>query len=261
MIKPERTGTGVLHTKCKHERDHEYSFSWELDAHRDGVTNAVKDMWCFSIVEDGDLFQFEIVDEGTYMRVQNIDKNECERYGAKGIPEAFIRLTHRMFQLSIGSSKELFVESKTHPGVLVSAEKHSEDAGKLWKRLVGWGEAYKDETEGRYFYPVKKQNDAPVSDTLESLWAYCTANNRLVPMPNHWNELFGMLKNKKQKSNGDWEPPLPLMLAAWHDLLPIVKQLRFKEHLDWALSEGQIAEVGQFLRALPETQWCHFGES
>ena len=98
------------------------------------------------------------------------------------------------------------------------------------------------------------------AEAFDSLWSYCTANNRLVPMPSQWNEFFGMLKNKKQNPNGGWQPALPLILAAWHDSLPIAKQLRFKEHIDRALSQGQLTEVGQFLRALPETQWCHFGD-
>jgi hypothetical protein len=98
------------------------------------------------------------------------------------------------------------------------------------------------------------------AETLESLWAYCTANSRLVPMPSQWNTLYGMLKNTRQKPSGGWQPPLPLILAAWHDSMPIAKQLRFKEHLEWAEQQGQLAEVGEYLRSLEEKQWCHFGE-
>ena len=79
-------------------------------------------------------------------------------------------------------------------------------------------------------------------------------------MPQQWNHLFGMLKNKKQISAGGWEPALPLILAAWHDSTPIEKQLRFKEHLEWAKRQEQLEEIGLFLRSIPETQWCHFGE-
>jgi hypothetical protein len=39
-------------------------------------------------------------------------------------------------------------------------------------------------------------------ETLESLWAYCTANNRLAPMPPQWNTLYGMLKKTHQKPSG-----------------------------------------------------------
>jgi hypothetical protein len=153
-MKPERKGTGVLHTKCKGGGDHEYKIFWELENHRDGVTNDAKEKWCYSINEDSELFQFEIVDEGTYMRVQEIRNNGNVRYSAKGIPEAFIRRAYEMFQIPIGSSKQLFVDK-------ILAEQHSKDAGKVWKRLVSWGEAYRDDIEERYFYPNERRA-APV---------------------------------------------------------------------------------------------------
>jgi hypothetical protein len=98
------------------------------------------------------------------------------------------------------------------------------------------------------------------TETFDSLWDYCTANKRLVPMPPQWNELFGLLRNTRQKPSGGWEPPLPLILAAWHHTMPIEKQLRFKEHIQWAQAQGQLDEIDGFLRSLPEAQWCHFGE-
>ncbi|MCH7225107.1 hypothetical protein [Haloferula sp. A504] len=97
-------------------------------------------------------------------------------------------------------------------------------------------------------------------ETPDSLWEVCTANKRLVPMPDPWNQLYGMLKNTRRKPSGGWEPPLPLILAAWDESMPIQKQLRFKEHLKWAEGQGQLQEVGAFLRSLSEEQWCHFGE-
>ena len=98
------------------------------------------------------------------------------------------------------------------------------------------------------------------SDTFESLWAFCSSENRLVPMPEQWAEFFNMLKNSRQKATGGWEPPLPLILAAWHHSMPIEKQLRFEQHLQWANEQGQISEVGRYLRSLSEKDWCHFGE-
>jgi hypothetical protein len=97
-------------------------------------------------------------------------------------------------------------------------------------------------------------------ETFDSLWTYCTTNSRLVPMPPQWNELFGLLRNTRQKPSGGWEPPLPLILTASHHSMPIEKQLRFKEHLQWAEAQNQLPEIAAFLRALPEEQWCHFGE-
>lgn len=98
------------------------------------------------------------------------------------------------------------------------------------------------------------------AETIDSLWEHCTANNRLVPAPQRWNELFGMLAGKHQLPSGGWQPALPLILAAWHDTMPIEKQLRFKEHIQWAGAHGQLAEIGQFLRFLEEDEWIHFGE-
>jgi hypothetical protein len=103
----------------------------------------------------------------------------------------------------------------------------------------------------------------PLSDppkTIDTLWDYCTANNRLVPMPPQWSKLYDMLKNTRQKPSGGWEPPLPLILGAWHHSMPIEKQLRFKEHLAWAQSQDQLDQITSFLYSLTENQWCHFGE-
>jgi hypothetical protein len=104
--------------------------------------------------------------------------------------------------------------------------------------------------------------DMPSTDqTLDSLWTHCTARNRLVPMPAQWSTLYGMLKNTRQKPSGGWEPPLPLILAAWDGSMPIEKQLRFKEHLHWAEAQKQLPEISAFLLSLPEEQWCHLGET
>jgi hypothetical protein len=96
------------------------------------------------------------------------------------------------------------------------------------------------------------------AETFEALWEYCNSNKRLIPKD--WNGLYNMLRNKKQKASGGWEPSLPLILGAWHDTIPIEKQLRFKEHVQWANDNHQIDEIGCYLRALPEEEWYHFGE-
>jgi hypothetical protein len=95
-------------------------------------------------------------------------------------------------------------------------------------------------------------------ETFDSLWKYCTTNNRIILKD--WNKLFGMLKNKKQNPNGSWTPALPLILAAWHNTTPIEKQLRFKEHIQWAADNNQIDEIGEYLRGLKEEDWFHNGE-
>jgi len=100
--------------------------------------------------------------------------------------------------------------------------------------------------------------DRLTTESLESLWAYCIANGRIIPCD--WTRVYRMLKNKRQKSSGGWEPPLPLILAAWNCTTALEKQLRFKEHIQWAHAESQLAEIGNYLRTLCETDWYHIGE-
>lgn len=88
------------------------------------------------------------------------------------------------------------------------------------------------------------------------MWAICTGNNRAIPRD--WNKLYGLLRNKRQKPSGGWEPPL--ILAAWHHAMPIEKVLRFKEHIQWACEQGQAEEIGAYLRGLKEDEWYHYGE-
>lgn len=95
-------------------------------------------------------------------------------------------------------------------------------------------------------------------ETIDSLWNYCTQKNQVIPKD--WNKLYDLLKNKIQKRNGGWTPSLPLILAAWDNTSAIEKQIRFKEHIQWAFENNQIDEIGQYLRNLNEDNWFHFNE-
>lgn len=95
-------------------------------------------------------------------------------------------------------------------------------------------------------------------ENFDSLWNYCKSNNRVIPKD--WNRLYNMLRNKKQKPNGGWLPSAPLILAAWHVTLPFEKHLRFEEHVKWSNDNGQIEEIGTYLRSLREDEWYHYGE-
>jgi hypothetical protein len=103
------------------------------------------------------------------------------------------------------------------------------------------------------------EKDAAMSDTVESLVAYCRENNRVCPLPNLWKRLWEMLPNRVQVEAG-WQPPLPLILAAWHDTPAMPKMLRLAEHIEWAAEHGALESVGKFLRELREEDWLHIGE-
>jgi hypothetical protein len=94
----------------------------------------------------------------------------------------------------------------------------------------------------------------------DELLRYSREKKRVCPMPSQWNALWEMLPNRK-RAGGDWEPPLPLILAAWHDIPANLKMLRLEEHINWAEQHDVLDEVGKFLRSLPESKWAHIGES
>jgi hypothetical protein len=91
---------------------------------------------------------------------------------------------------------------------------------------------------------------------IKEIIKLCEINNRICPQPQKWNELWGLLKNKKRAGNS-WEPPLPLILAAWHCTSDYLKKERFIEHISWAEKENQLNEILDFLTRLNESDWHH----
>lgn len=94
---------------------------------------------------------------------------------------------------------------------------------------------------------------------LEEVLTEAQRNGRVYPQPQKWNELYELLPNKKRKGAG-WEPPLPLILAAWWDTPAASKILRLREHIVWASEQGCLDTVHQFLMGLKEEEWQHSGE-
>ena len=92
---------------------------------------------------------------------------------------------------------------------------------------------------------------------FEELAAYCQQNGRVCPQPQSWNHLYSLLSNKVQKPSGGWTPPLPLILAAWHEASDHEKQARLMEHLSWADAHGDLERIDRFVRSLPEEKWFH----
>lgn len=94
---------------------------------------------------------------------------------------------------------------------------------------------------------------------LADLISYASENGRVCPVPMRWNELWDMLPGRHRVGSG-WEPPAPLILAAWWGTPASSKILRVREHLEYASEEGVLAEVDTFVRSLPETDWAHLGD-
>jgi phosphoserine aminotransferase len=95
--------------------------------------------------------------------------------------------------------------------------------------------------------------------TLDEVLQEIQNNKRVCPQPIKWKELYEMLPNKKRKDNG-WDPPLPLILAAWWNTPALLKMHRLKEHIEWASREGCLEKVYNFLLSLDEKDWYHLGD-
>jgi hypothetical protein len=59
--------------------------------------------------------------------------------------------------------------------------------------------------------------------TLEQVLSYCRENERVCPVPQQWHHLYEMLPDQCRRGNS-WEPPLPLILAAWWEASDVEKQ-------------------------------------
>jgi hypothetical protein len=98
-----------------------------------------------------------------------------------------------------------------------------------------------------------------MSKEAGELIAYCRENNRVCPQPDRWNELWKMLPGRKQIGAG-WQPPPPLILAAWYDTPAMSKMLRLAEHIQWATEHDALPQIAAFLRNLKEEDWHHLGQ-
>jgi hypothetical protein len=98
-----------------------------------------------------------------------------------------------------------------------------------------------------------------MSDTAQTLIAYCRENGRVCPQPLSWNALWDLLPERRQVGAG-WIPPLPLILGAWHFTSDLEKMGRLKEHIEWAEQHGNLPEIAVYLRKLPEKDWHHVGD-
>jgi len=97
-------------------------------------------------------------------------------------------------------------------------------------------------------------------NSLQNFMTILEHNSRVCPQPMVWNELWSLLRDKKQNQNGSWSPPLPLILSAWWETSDLEKSLRFHLHLNWAEKNNQVDEVLDYLTKLNEYQWHHFND-
>ena len=90
--------------------------------------------------------------------------------------------------------------------------------------------------------------------TIEELLVDVMKDGRVCPMPTQWNLLWELLPDRQRKGSG-WEPPVPLILAAWHDSSNVDKRDRFLLHLRWAYERGAIDVVVNYLSTMKPEDW------
>jgi hypothetical protein len=98
-----------------------------------------------------------------------------------------------------------------------------------------------------------------MNEAVSSVIAYSREGGRVCPQPQLWNALWEILLGRRRVGVG-WEPPAPLILAAWDHTSNLEKMLRLTEHIEWADKHGNLAEVVTFLRNLSEADWHHLNE-
>ena len=89
---------------------------------------------------------------------------------------------------------------------------------------------------------------------LADLMTEASKDGRVCPQPMVWNQLWGLLPYRRRVGAG-WEPPLPLILAAWWEASDSDKRSRFHSHLRWACEHGAIEPVAALMSTMTPEDW------
>lgn len=96
-------------------------------------------------------------------------------------------------------------------------------------------------------------------EQVQNLLQFVQAEGRICPQPGKWHELWEKLPDRNRVGGG-WQPPLPLILAAWDHTTGLEKILRLRQHIEYAAEHGVLDTVDQYLRNLPPDQWHMVGD-
>jgi hypothetical protein len=91
------------------------------------------------------------------------------------------------------------------------------------------------------------------NDRVATLLAFVSTDDRVCPRPIEWNRLYELIGGKMSA----WEPPPPLILAAWGYASDDEKAARLREHIEWAAANGMLDVAEKFLMELPVEGWHH----
>jgi len=95
---------------------------------------------------------------------------------------------------------------------------------------------------------------------MNELFLFIKSDRRVCPQPQKWNELWKMLPGRKRNATAGWEPPLPMILAAWNHTNDSEKRKRLGEHIQYAIDNGAISEIAIYLHSLGPDDWLYEGD-
>jgi hypothetical protein len=90
--------------------------------------------------------------------------------------------------------------------------------------------------------------------SLDDVLIEVSKDGRVCPKPQKWVSLWEMLPGRRPKGHG-WEPPSPLILAAWGHTSDMEKRERFHDHIRWAYQFGALDSVADFILNLNPEDW------
>jgi hypothetical protein len=90
--------------------------------------------------------------------------------------------------------------------------------------------------------------------TVEEVLFEARRNNRVCPMPSHWQKLHERLADLAGS-----EPPPLVSVTDWRATAPLDKRSRLRSQIEWAAEHRLLDPVFTFLRELPEEKWFHMG--
>ena len=91
--------------------------------------------------------------------------------------------------------------------------------------------------------------------TMEEVMFEARRNNRVCPLPSHWQRLQQLLRQQ-----AGTEPPPPIEVAAWRSIPSLNKRLCLRNQVQWAWEHRVLEAMFAFLRDLPEDKWHHMGD-
>ena len=88
--------------------------------------------------------------------------------------------------------------------------------------------------------------------TVDSYISRLDEQMKLVPNPQHWNDLYELLKKHAIK-----DIPAPLILSAWWHTSETEKRNRFIHHLNRAYELNVWQDAMTLLEGLKDDQWTY----